>query len=195
MSAINTQSFRETTRAKTRRLHDQLEEVLGLERIVRSEADYKEVLQRFYSLWKPLEDLLLASPLLSETGLDLGTRMRSDRIVADLDSLKSEGELYIAPVSWFELDKAQGAGVLYVLEGSTLGGQVISKRLQEDLGIGPETGGSFFAAYGDRNREMWRSFLDWAEKSVAPNEISDATEFAVKTFELFVGWFRQGNAK
>ena len=41
-------------------------------------------------------------------------------------------------------------GCLYVMEGATLGGQVIGRHVRQTLGVTPETGGRFHAAYGDR---------------------------------------------
>jgi heme oxygenase (biliverdin-IX-beta and delta-forming) len=38
---------------------------------------------------------------------------------------------------------ARALGVLYVIEGSTLGGQVIARRIAEALHIGPQDGAGF----------------------------------------------------
>ena len=39
----------------------------------------------------------------------------------------------------------EALGCLYVVEGSTLGGQVIARHLRQTLGVDPRCGGSFFA--------------------------------------------------
>ena len=41
-------------------------------------------------------------------------------------------------------------GCLYIMEGASLGGQVIGQHVRQTLGATPETGGRFYAAYGDR---------------------------------------------
>ncbi|MDT8295496.1 hypothetical protein RQ744_16070, partial [Roseomonas mucosa] len=49
-------------------------------------------------------------------------------------------------------------GALYVLEGSALGGQVILRRAEAALGLGPERGASFHASLGRPVGEGWRRF-------------------------------------
>ncbi len=76
-------------------------------------------------------------------------------------------------------------GCLYVLEGATLGGQVISRHLAK-LGIGPENGGRFFNGYGARTGEMWKSFQTSATAyCVTHDQISEAVDGAKWTFERF----------
>jgi heme oxygenase len=50
-------------------------------------------------------------------------------------------------------------GCLYVLEGSTLGGTIISKHLKKVLPIDESAGCSFFSSYGRDVGPMWSSFL------------------------------------
>lgn len=54
------------------------------------------------------------------------------------------------------------AGVLYAIEGSTLGGQVISRSLHSHLGVDKHSGGRFFFGYGDQTRLMWDEFMAFA---------------------------------
>ena len=53
----------------------------------------------------------------------------------------------------------EGLGALYVIEGATLGGQVITRYIQSALKIDATNGGRFFAAYGDRTGLLWRDFV------------------------------------
>ena len=43
---------------------------------------------------------------------------------------------------------AQTLGCPYVLEGATLGGQVVGRHLRENLNLSPENGAAFFNSYG-----------------------------------------------
>lgn len=192
MSVTQIQNFIERVRQETRPLHDDLEEVLGLERIVASREEYVRILRRFYGVWKPLEDLLQKGPLRNDTAIQLSERMRADRIVGDLQDLGEDTEtLALAPVPFSQLNRAESAGILYVLEGSTLGGALISKRLREDLGIDPVEGGSFFAGHGEQNGAMWKDFRDWASREITDKkEIDDAVAAAVAAFGCFVDWFQ-----
>lgn len=51
-------------------------------------------------------------------------------------------------------------GILYVVEGSTLGGRFILKNVQAALGFDAENGGSYFAGYGNQSGRFWKVFLD-----------------------------------
>ena len=157
-----------------------------------SREDYVEVLRKFYSVWKPLEDLLRQSSLRDERGLNLENRLRASRISDDLSYLgKDPSTVPFFDFEWETLTAAEATGILYVLEGSTMGGAVISRRLREDLAISPSEGGSFFAGHGEHNREMWQEYLAWAEKSLPTEQISSATVSAERVFELLIRCFRQ----
>lgn len=52
---------------------------------------------------------------------------------------------------------AEAWGALYVIEGATLGGNVISKHLRKLAWLPPD-GRRFFSGYGDRTGHMWSEF-------------------------------------
>jgi heme oxygenase len=87
-----------------------------------------------------------------------------------------------------------GLGVLYVLEGSTLGGQVILRALRAALNISPMAGGQFFASHDKATGAMWRSYLDTLEDVGAAPDAADAIESAaLATFAAFDRWFDEGH--
>jgi heme oxygenase len=47
---------------------------------------------------------------------------------------------------------------LYVIEGATLGGRIITRQLQTQLGLKPESGGAFFDGYGAQTGPYWKAF-------------------------------------
>ncbi|MGC4030749.1 MAG: biliverdin-producing heme oxygenase [Tepidisphaeraceae bacterium] len=47
-------------------------------------------------------------------------------------------------------------GVLYVIEGSTLGGQHVAKTVHARLGLTPENGIAYFSSYGANVGVRWR---------------------------------------
>ena len=82
-------------------------------------------------------------------------------------------------------DPAFAVGCLYVLEGATLGGQIISRHLAT-LGIGPANGALFFHGYGSRTGEMWKMFQAQADGyCVNDDQIESAVHGARWTFEQF----------
>jgi heme oxygenase len=54
-------------------------------------------------------------------------------------------------------------GALYVLEGSTLGGQVISRHLEKHFGWKDGRGYSFFLGHGAHTGERWREVVKTLE--------------------------------
>jgi heme oxygenase len=62
---------------------------------------------------------------------------------------------------------------LYVLEGSTLGGQILTRQIHDQLGFTPEYGCQFFSRYGPRVYEMWKTFGQKAEAFCLANENED----------------------
>jgi len=53
---------------------------------------------------------------------------------------------------------AQAFGALYVIEGSTLGGQIIKKMVQKQLCMEGNNGLSFFDGYREATSDMWQVF-------------------------------------
>ncbi len=176
-------------RDRTGTTHAALEAALGLDRITSSRDEYARVLATFHAIVGPLEEALTRSPVLEDPALRLSERLRAQRLTSDLRTLDQAASAPV-PIPWHAPDSAQAAGILYVLEGSTLGARVISAALKERLGIGPENGGSYFAGRGPATAAMWGSFLSWIEKFTTPEKIDDATTAADSTFQIFLKEFR-----
>jgi len=190
MSRDEPHPFLTPVREATRELHAELEKSVNLRHITGSRAGYTRVLEQFHGLWKPLEALLAASPVREDRELNLEQRFRAGNLERDLRVL-SGNPMPSATLPWLTLSLPQSAGILYVLEGSTHGGAVISKHLRENLGIGPESGGSFFAGHGAENGAYWQAFVKWAEASVPPAQAPEAAAAARDCFQLFIRWFGQ----
>jgi heme oxygenase len=78
-------------------------------------------------------------------------------------------------------------GSLYVMEGSTLGGQVISRILDRS----PDLIGRvrYFDPYGPRTGAMWRAFRAGLRGRVAAGaDRRSIVAAAVQTFELLEDW-------
>lgn len=73
-------------------------------------------------------------------------------------------------------------GLLYVIEGSLLGGQYISRNLRAALGLTPECGAGFFNGLGDETAHRWSAFLAFAEARCALEKEASAIAAARATF-------------
>ena len=179
-------TFRLRLRAETASVHEQLEARLNAVGLTGKLEDYAWMLSCFLSLYRPLEAALRRLDWV-DTNLDLALRRKSHWLEADLRLLGHEPD---AIADWPHLPQLKtiddGLGALYVVEGASLGGQVISRWLTKELGIGRDNGGRFFASYGERTSEMWRSFIEVLEGSARLTASAAAIEQSARnTFAVF----------
>lgn len=111
---------------------------------------------------RPIERAL-AGLALETVGIDFEARRKVGWLIADLVDLGHPPAAleYLADFGRAPSPATpeEAIGVLYVLEGSSLGGQVILRRLGPALGIGPLWAGRFFNGYGQATGAMWRTFV------------------------------------
>jgi heme oxygenase len=97
----------------------------------------------------------------------LRERHRGPALASDLHSFHIEppapGSSYLMDRAWrtaatAEAQRAAFLGMMYVVEGSTLGGQFIATRTEQVLGLKPGQGDAFFRGYGTQTGERWREF-------------------------------------
>lgn len=179
-------------RDATRPLHDRVEAAVDLGARTRSAADYRALVAAFYGLHAPLEERLAALPW-DEAGLDFGARRKAPLLRADLRALGLDPDAVPRCPDLPDAGTvAAGFGCLYVLEGSTLGGQLIARDVEATLGLDAGSGAAFFRSYGADVGPMWRSFtraLDAYVRTGARRE--EAFAAATATFETFERWIGQ----
>lgn len=173
----------------TREQHDALETVVDVMNKTFTADNYKGLLKKFYRFYSAIEPTLPADELLAE-GFDIGQRRKTPLLEKDLEALGILDEAR-AMGQWTEVPNvgsvASAFGSIYVMEGATLGGQVITRQLKQNLGITPDSGGAFFNSYGANVGPMWKEFgaavTAFAERRKdSENEIVQA---AKDTFDSF----------
>lgn len=176
--------------------HAALEAQLDITRHFQSTSSYRALLEKFYTLYAPLEEKLAAAVDWEHAGWNFEARRKTPWLEQDLLILGlAQPELEALPLCE-DLPQIQGLpeaiGCLYVLEGSTLGGQFITRFLQKSLpDVTPDMGGSFFAGYRDQTGPQWRQFGEWAEAQAARDPVTEneALTAARETFSSFARWF------
>lgn len=84
---------------------------------------------------------------------------------------------------------AEAVGGAYVLEGSTLGGRVISRHIQRVFG--PNVPRSFLECYGASTGEQWQSFRAALARYARTRELEDQViRGARETFRTFTSWLK-----
>lgn len=112
-----------------------------------------------YHAEKRLEDF---GEEFAKYGIELQKRVRAQKALLDLKNL-GEHRVEIIPMKMPRIENsAHALGVLYVLEGSTMGGEMIAKELKKTLGEDIPT--SYFNPYGEQKMEMWMELLESLKK-------------------------------
>ena len=175
----------ERLRDSTRQQHREIEALIDPMKNFCSLEAYKAHVLKSWTFYLPLE-ADLAHLDWSAAGIDFASRRKTPLLEEDLRILGvacPEPEEARHPLDRTDLNFA--VGCLYVLEGATLGGQLISRYLST-IGIGPTTGGLFFNGYGAKTGEMWKSFQASATGyCVTDDQIRQAVTGAKSTFRNF----------
>ena len=125
--------------------------------------------------------------VLARAGYDVARRSKLAWLDADLAFL---GDASDDPSPSIELrDGTEAFGAVYVVEGATLGGQVIARRVMPALGLSPDAGCRYFSGYGAATRARWLETRGAIGAHVAsldsPDGITRMIAAAKETFALF----------
>lgn len=177
-------------RRATRAEHAAAERELRLADESLTRADYARYVERFYGFYHPLEERIFRVEGL-RAYLDPEPRRKTGALRQDLRAMGvSDPERlpccdYIPEVRTL----AAAIGCLYVMEGATLGGQLISRHVERLLQIRRESGGRFFGGYGPSNGVMWREFCRVLERlPLSEGEMREAERAAIATFRGLRRW-------
>ncbi len=179
-----TSAVLQALRAATQHLHETLDARLDLPERLADMGERRAIVRRFQGFQTGLERAL-GDHLDNRFGLDLARRRRADRFASDLAALGASSAPS-APVCPIPAAGSVGEalGLLYVGEGSTLGGKVIGRRL---IARGVSlTGLGFLDPYGDDTGSMWRGFLSVLERDGRnPDQVVAG---GIAGFTHAVGW-------
>lgn len=164
-----------------------------------SHTAYRHFVQRLFGFYDPLETRLLALPWWQSVGIDYVQRRKTPRLRHDLLAL-GDTEASMASLPRCEdlpplLNPAQLWGCLYVIEGATLGGQIIIKNLNANLGLTAAAGASFFDGYGAQTGSRWKAFCAAVpdEGFDSPGGAETMLRSANRTFDVFSEWLFPGS--
>jgi len=178
-------------KAETRPQHDELDAALDLTSGSITLDFYRQTLEGFYGFYRPLELGMRAVGGWDERGLDMQGRWKTPLLERDLRALGVDDLAALPVCTDLPPHGSVGAafGCLYVLEGSTLGGQLINRSLQKTLAMTLDTGGCFFNGYGDRTGPMWQEFRVALEAfALRSGEGDDVVAAARATFSTLQTW-------
>lgn len=171
--------------------HHALEMNANIWAALTSRTAYHHLLSRFFGFIAALEGRLALIDDLQPWLPDVSERWKTPLLAKDLALAGISSQQ--CPICTFIPDiRSVGAafGCLYVLEGSTLGGQIIAREVYKHLGFTPENGCQFFSSYGATVGPMWKNFGEHLETWSAANEAcrGEVIRSATDTFECFSRW-------
>ncbi len=162
--------------------------LISFMKTIRTEADYTRFLALFYGYFGALE-LSINKCLNASIIPDYENRRKTEALKIDLKILNQE-DLKLAASELLPVieNHLQSLGALYVIEGSTLGGKIISKMIKQQLKT-EVMAFTFFTGYGDQSANMWNSFKHILNSITQPDQIGIIVESANVTFQKFSFWF------
>jgi heme oxygenase len=183
-------------KSSTASQHKAVEQLMPFFKPGFSLQQYTDTLTAFLGFFEPLEAELVLPLGWPTIGIDFSHRQRAHLLQHDLRMLGLANSVITAIPRCHDLPEMKnsynGLGCLYVLEGSTLGGQLIARELSRCFNIDETSGASFFLSHGSHTGEMWKEFCASVRTYVNdPIKQQAAVHTAAETFEKFDLWMRK----
>jgi heme oxygenase len=173
-------------RLETRPAHDALEQNTFNQQLTAgnmTEAATTHFLAKMHGFLAPYEARLRAQNLGPEW--EIATRQRAHLILEDLQ--KPAETLESCPAMPPLATWPQLLGAMYVVEGSTLGGQVISRQLaKQNIPLR-----LYFSGYGERTGPLWKAFCQLLTQEATPENQAEIVQSASLTFQHLDAWLNQ----
>lgn len=181
--------LQELLKEATRPHHDRLEQLMFVNQIMDgslSVQQYQKLLVTNYLSHVYFEDYIYThlSPALRDE-LQISERVKLPALLKDVEELlipvpEVPADIAIIPVAD---DDASLMGAMYVLEGATLGGHVIVKRLLVNPNLQPmDLHYHYYQAYGPDLINKWKQFCQVLNTRIAPEDYDKAIKGAGDMF-------------
>ncbi|UUT10587.1 biliverdin-producing heme oxygenase [Pseudomonas zeae] len=179
-------------RAGTAELHIALEKRLPFFSDTLDTQAFVRLMQAYYGFYLPLENALLRSDAIP-ADFDLTPRLKALTLRTDLHALGVSAEVLQHLPQCEQLpgidSSAACLGVLYVLEGATLGGQILRREISTRLGLEADNGAAFLDIYGAATGRRWRDFIEYlGSRPMSAAERGAVVTAAQTTFSCFERW-------
>ncbi len=165
LTSLSSSNFLIDLKSRTADSHKKLEGLSVSASIVSPEmklSDYVHYLCLMHDVHKDTENLVF--PLLYNVIDDLNQRKKSHLIEDDLFYLNHNKPVVNRVFNISEATVPFALGILYVIEGSTLGGRFILKNSITIPGLDKGQGILYFNGYGEKTGSYWKSFLNFLEE-------------------------------
>lgn len=173
----------EYLKKNTAEYHDAAEKLFNSEKIFNKTftlEDYKKIINTNYLMLLHSEDKIFnnLSDKYAEK-LQLSNRKKLPLIEKDLESLSLKNQTASHDLEFTNEHEALGA--MYVIEGSTLGGNVIAKQLSKTEGF-DQVSFNFFGCYQENTGSMWKNFKEVLDAEVSEENYHEVLSGAKKLY-------------
>lgn len=197
MPNLTQEQLSDRLRAETEPKHRAIEDVNLLGDVFKpnyTREEYIRLLKELYSFYNAAETALAQGDLPILKTLEFEKRQKLPRLISDLDALgvseSDRAQLPLANTLPPLTTDSQALGYLYVAEGSTLGSQIIVKKLAERLGEEAISCTGFYHGYGPDTMPQWRAFQNTVNTYENLND-TDVIETAKATFDALQNWLNR----
>ncbi len=180
----------ENLKAQTKTAHDELEASIDLLSPGFSKSDYVELLKKFYGIYSVVERELRKTKIAEH----YSDRFKTPLLKQDLLALGlSESDIQKIPQIRINLPLENlnfFLGMLYVLEGSSLGALILTKHFHTRFDLNSLNGLAFFTGYAEKTLMMWKGWREFSEKFADENHLSheEIIKTAQDTFSILKKW-------
>ena len=152
---------------------------------------YRTILIAYFHLYEKLEMRIAEFVQSHAVSFDYSDRLKLPWLLDDLIFLNEDPLSHAnVPAHFIEIPKIESVGqligMLYPIEGASLGGQVVSQHLINNFHFSISRGARFFNGYGDKTSEKWAEFCLFADSiQGSTKQCKDAEDAALFTFNKF----------
>lgn len=181
-------------RTETAQNHKKLESLMFVNEIMNNSLSidqYKKLLTINYIIHQKLENELanMLDSVIAEQ-LEMKDRLKPNALTKDLDYWNINS--LTLPELAFELfipekNTAEVLGALYVLEGATLGGNVIKRHILANPNFkNHEDGLNYYGVYGEELSTKWKNFVSVLNERVEEADYKRCINSANQTFNNLI---------
>ncbi len=185
--------LQELLKQKTKPYHDHLEQLMFVDLIMDGSLtppQYQQLLVTNYLSHVYFEEHVFNN--LSDnlkSALQINDRIKLPALLTDIAELQLPIPqlpefLTLKPIT---VSDASLMGALYVMEGATLGGHVIVKRLLNNVQMQPlDLNYHYYQLYGDTLITKWKQFCHILDSCIAPDNYDETIKGAIDMFENMI---------
>ena len=176
-------------RQQTAEDHERVEKLLPLMSDDLTQAQYTAVLGRLFGFIRGWEAWAQAHAP-AELQNFLASRLRSALLETDLRFFGQTPPAQLhTPSPEAPVREPEFLGRMYVVEGSTLGGQFIARHVAERFHLAPGQGNAYFRGHGEQTGKMWNEFKQRLQ-ALPEEDLARVSQAARTTFREFEIWMQ-----